>query len=83
DQTLLNFDLSMVLALRAVFNQNGLPVNEAVTARYDAINKSYWLRLETGELTKEQVTVGRFRTLFEELGITHVTPEKTNADFKR
>ncbi|MDE6602100.1 MAG: YjjG family noncanonical pyrimidine nucleotidase [Lachnospiraceae bacterium] len=83
DQTLLNFDLSMEHALRAVFNQNGLPVNEAVTARYDAINKSYWLRLETGELTKEQVTVGRFRTLFEELGITHVTPEKTNADFQR
>ncbi|MDE6404677.1 MAG: YjjG family noncanonical pyrimidine nucleotidase [Lachnospiraceae bacterium] len=83
DQTLLNFDLSMEHALRAVFDQYGLPVNEAVTARYDAINKSYWLRLETGELTKEQVTVGRFRTLFEELGITHVTPEKTNADFQR
>ena len=83
DQTLLNFDLSMEHALQAVFAQYGLPIDEEITARYDAINRSYWLRLESGELTKEQVTVGRFRTLFEELGITHVAPEQINADYQR
>lgn len=83
DQTLLNFDLSMEHALRAVFDQYGMPIDEEITARYDAINRSYWLRLESGELTKEQVTVGRFRTLFEELGITHVAPEQINADYQR
>lgn len=83
DQTLLNFDLSMEYALRAVFAQYGLTVTGEITTRYDAINRSYWLRLESGELTKEQVTVGRFRTLFEELGITHVPPEEINADYQR
>lgn len=83
DQTLLNFDLSMEHALRAVFDQYGMPIDEEITARYDTINRSYWLRLESGELTKEQVTVGRFRTLFEELGITHVAPEQINADYQR
>ena len=83
DQTLLNFDLSMEHALGAVFAQYGLTVTGEITTRYDAINRSYWLRLESGELTKEQVTVGRFRTLFEELGITHVPPEKINADYQR
>ena len=83
DQTLLNFDLSMEYALRAVFAQYGLTVTGELTARYDAINRSYWLRLESGELTKEQVTVGRFRTLFEELGITHVPPEEINVDYQR
>lgn len=83
DQTLLNFDRSMEHALRAVFEQYGLPINEEITVRYDAINRSHWLRLESGELTKEQVTVGRFRTLFEELGITHVKPEQINADYQR
>ncbi|MDE5938872.1 MAG: YjjG family noncanonical pyrimidine nucleotidase [Lachnospiraceae bacterium] len=83
DQTLLNFDLSMEHALRAVFAKYGLPVNEEITARYDAINRSCWLRLESGELTKEQVTVGRFRILFEELGITHVTPEEINVEYQR
>lgn len=82
DQTLLNFDLSMKHALRAVFGAYGLAVSEEIASRYDAINKSYWLRLELGELTKEQVTVGRFRTLFEELGITHVKPEEINADYQ-
>ncbi len=83
DQTLLNFDLSMEHALRAVFDRYGLPIDEEIAARYDVINRSYWLRLESGELTKEQVTVGRFRTLFEELGIIHVAPEQVNADYQR
>lgn len=83
DQTLLNFDLSMEHALRAVFDRYGLPIDEEIAARYDVINRSYWLRPESGELTKEQVTVGRFRTLFEELGIIHVAPEQVNADYQR
>lgn len=83
DQTLLNFDLSMDYALRAVFEQYGLKIDDSIAARYDAINKSYWHRLEAGELTKEQVTVGRFHTLFEEMGITHVKPEEINADYQR
>lgn len=83
DQTLLDFDLSMEHALLAVFAQYGLAISEETKARYDVINRSYWRRLEAGELTKEQVTVGRFRALFEELGITHVAPEEINADYQR
>ena len=83
DQTLLNFDMAMDHALWAVFAQYNLEINEEIAARYEAINRSYWLRLETGELSKEQVTVGRFRTLFEERGITHVVPEEVNIDYQR
>lgn len=83
DQTLLNFDRAMDHALRAVFGQYGLEINEEIAARYEAINRSYWLRLESGECSKEQVTVGRFRTLFEEMGIDHVKPEEINADYQR
>lgn len=83
DQTLLNFDMAMNHALRAVFAQYGLEMNEEIAARYEAINKSYWFRLESGELTKEQVTVGRFRTLFEERGIADVRPEEINEDYQQ
>ena len=83
DQTLLDFDRSMEYALQAVFAQYGLKINEEMTARYSVINRSYWLRLESGELSKEQVTVGRLRTFFEELGITHVSPEELNVDYQR
>ena len=83
DQALLDFGRSMEYALQAVFAQYGLKINEEMTARYSVINRSYWLRLESGELSKEQVTVGRFRTFFEELGITHVSPEELNVDYQR
>lgn len=76
DQTLLNFDLSMDYAIRAVFKRFGLAINDAVVAQYDAINRSYWNRLEMGEITKEEVKTGRFRTLFKELDIYHISPEE-------
>lgn len=83
DQTLLNFDLAMDHALRAVFAQYGLEMNDEIVARYEAINRSCWLRLESGEFTKEQVTVGRFRTLFEETGIVNVRPEEINEAYQQ
>ena len=83
DQTLLNFNLAMNHALRVVFRRYELEINEEIVARYDEINHSYWLRLEAGEITKEQVTVGRFRTLFEELGIPHVAPEEINSVYQK
>lgn len=76
DQTLLNFDLSMDHAIRKVFERFGLEINDEIVARYDEINRSYWNRLELGEITKEEVKTGRFRTLFEELGIQNVLPEE-------
>ena len=83
DQTLLNFDLSMVYALRMVFEKYGIGINDEITLRYDVINRSYWNRLEAGELSRDEVTVGRFRTLFEELGISHVTPEAMNESYQK
>lgn len=76
DQTLLNFDLSMDYAIRKVFEQFGLEITDEIVARYDVINRSYWNRLELGEITKEEVKTGRFRTLFEELGIQNILPEE-------
>lgn len=76
DQTLLNFDMSMDYAIRAVFKRFELTINDDIVAQYDAINRSYWNRLELGEITKEEVKTGRFRKLFEELGIHHVSPEE-------
>lgn len=83
DQTLLNFDLSMDYALRMLFGKYKLDIDDKIAARYAAINNSYWNRLELGELSKDEVTVGRFRTLFEEFGISHIKPEEFNADYQK
>ncbi len=75
DQTLLDFNQSMDYALRHSFEKLGLSITEEMIARYGAINDGYWKRLELGEITKEEVYLGRFRTLFTELGITRYQAE--------
>lgn len=75
DQTILDFDKSMDYALRASFKNLGLSITDEIVSRYAAINDSYWKRLELGEVTKEEVLLGRFRTLFEELKITQYQAE--------
>ena len=35
----------------------------SIAARYEVINRDHWNRLERGEITKEEVKVGRFRVL--------------------
>lgn len=75
DQTILDFDKSMDYALRTSFEKLGLAITDEIVARYAAINDSYWKRLELGEVTKEEVLIGRFRTLFEELKITQYQAE--------
>lgn len=83
DQTLLNFDLSMDYAIRTVFGQFGLEINDEIVARYDAINRGYWNRFELGGITKEELVVGRFRTLLEELEIDRVTPEEVQDVYQK
>lgn len=72
DGTLLDFAYSQTCALAKSFEAAGLVLTDEIIRRYDRINDSYWKRLELGEVTKEQLLTGRFRTLFEEFKITDV-----------
>lgn len=76
DQTILDFNKSMHYALRYSFDKLHLEIDEEKIALYAKINDSYWERLERGEITKEEVLIGRFRTFFERLGITERKPEE-------
>lgn len=68
DDTILDFHKAERLAVAKTFREFGLEPTEAVLNRYHEINKLHWQRLEQGEITREQVLVGRFQMLFEELG---------------
>ena len=70
DDTILDFHKAEYIALGKTMEFFGLEPTEEVRARYSVINKAYWERLERKELTREQVLVGRFHTLFSEYGIT-------------
>ena len=70
DDTILDFQKAEAVALERTLRSFGLEPTERVRIRYHAINKAHWEALERKELTREQVLVGRFQTLFEEMGIT-------------
>ena len=70
DDTILDFQKAEHVALSKTLREFGLEPTERVLKRYNLINKAHWEALERKELTREQVLVGRFQVLFEEMGIT-------------
>ncbi len=70
DNTLLDFNAAEAHAVRKVLKSHGLPHDDAAVALYSDINRSYWERFERGEIPREAIFEGRFKTLFERLGVT-------------
>ena len=69
DDTILDFKKAEKVALEKTLRGFGLEPTAAVCQRYHEINKAYWEALERKEVTREQVLVGRFETLFGEMQI--------------
>ena len=44
--------------------------------------RSYWKRLELGEVSKSEVLVGRFRDLFQEISVLHIDPLEFQEQYK-
>lgn len=72
DDTIFDFHKAEQIALKATLEHMGAPSDEATVDRYHEINIAHWKRLEKGEITREQVKVGRYETLFKELGINNI-----------
>ena len=70
DDTILDFQKAEHIALSKTLESFGLNPSEEVLKRYNLINKAHWEALERKELTRDQVLLGRFQVLFEEMGIT-------------
>lgn len=70
DGTLLDFLKSEAVSIRAVFQSFGLPHSDAAVARYSEINDRYWKRYEKGEIKREEIFAGRFKTFLEEIHLT-------------
>ena len=68
DDTILDFQKAEHIAIRKTIASFGIDPTDEVCALYSRINKEHWERLERKELTREQVLVGRFATLFEAVG---------------
>lgn len=69
DNTILDFNHAERVALGRAFAELGLEMNDDIAARYHKINIRHWEMLEDGILTREQVLVQRYESLYRELGI--------------
>lgn len=69
DGTLMDFKKAEAMALsQSLCDVDVRPTEELIEA-YSKINLSYWKRLERGEITKEQVLIGRFEEFLERFSI--------------
>jgi len=65
DGTLLNFLAAEKNAIRKCFSIFGLgECTDSMIEEYSEINKKYWYLLETGQISKQDMLVARFRDFF-------------------
>lgn len=69
DDTILDFKKAEFIALSKTLRSLSVDPTEDLLERYHKINIAHWERLERGELTRDQVLLGRFQVLFEQLGL--------------
>lgn len=83
DGTLLDFHAAEKAAIRTLFQKFGLGTcTDEMLQRYSKINRSYWERLERGELTRDQVLIGRFQEFFEKEGLDVSVAEEFNLAYQ-
>lgn len=83
DGTLLDFQAAERAAIQSLFREYGLgECSDAMLRRYSGINRSYWERLERGELTKPEVLIGRFVEFFEAEGLDRSLAPAFNEDYQ-
>ena len=85
DQTLLDFHASEYKALGIVLTANGLSFSDEIYRAFKAYNKSLWLELEKGTISRTELFEKRFRDVFSrcEGDAAGLDPLKVNDDFIR
>jgi HAD superfamily (subfamily IA) hydrolase, TIGR02254 len=68
DDTILDFKLAEDKALLHLFEDMKIPLTADIKEYYLTINKKAWSDYEKGRLSRQEVTEGRFETIFSYLG---------------
>ena len=85
DQTLLDFHASEYKALGIVLKANGLSFSDEIYRAFKAYNKSLWLELEKGTISRAELFTKRFQDVFRrcEGDTSGLDPLRINDDFIR
>lgn len=81
DDTLFDFHKAEKIALTKTLVHFGIDPTEETLALYSTINAANWKRLELGEISREEVKVGRYRELFKTIGV-ECDPVKATAYYE-
>ena len=81
DNTLLDFNKSESSAIRQVLSDFSLPCDDIAVETYSKINDSYWKRFEKGEIQKDDIFEGRFKTFLEHYNLKADTSAISKAYF--
>lgn len=83
DETLLDFHASENKALGIVLESNGLSFSDEIYRAFKEYNKTLWLELEKGIITRRELFTKRFRYIFTlcEGDSSNIDPLKINDDF--
>ncbi|MCR5337076.1 MAG: YjjG family noncanonical pyrimidine nucleotidase [Lachnospiraceae bacterium] len=83
DQTLLDFHASEKVALEIVLRENGLFFSDDIYKAFKVYNKSLWLELEKGTISRNELFILRFQDVFSRCvgDSSHLDPLKVNGDF--
>lgn len=81
DDTLFDFHRAEKIALTKTLVHFGIDPTEETLALYSTINATHWKRLELGEISREEVKVGRYRELFKTIGV-ECDPVKATAYYE-
>jgi YjjG family noncanonical pyrimidine nucleotidase len=83
DETLLDFHSSECKALGIVLESNGLSYSDEIYRAFKEYNKSLWLELEKGTITRTELFTKRFRYVFTlcEGDSSNIDPLKINDEF--
>lgn len=81
DDTLFDFHKAEKIALTKTLVHFGIDPTEETLALYSTINAAHWKRLELGEISREEVKIGRYRELFKTIGI-ECDPVKATAYYE-
>ena len=83
DGTVLNFLASEAYAIRFLFRKYDLgECSDDMLKAYSEINSKYWKKLERGEMTKQEILVGRFIEFFSLIGADTSISESFNLDYQ-
>lgn len=81
DRTLFDFNQSQRFALQEVYRASGIPETEEMFQAYTKLNNHLWGQFDRGEITLDQLTKIRFRSFFQQIGLTGRDPDQANAQY--